>query len=200
MTLPFRSWFAPRGGKLFWLLVGDVVLVVLTFAAAHLLYAAIKYPFLFRAHLPEQEVENIVRVFKATPHVLRVGVLRSFLYTVPLLLVLRISCFGHFGLYRSGWRYAGLRDSLNIIKATSVSSGFFLICVVLTLRYLRAPYNVYIYIADWLMLTMVLTVTRFSLRIRKEMLSWRSAGKRNVLIVGAGDADLLMMIRPSSAC
>lgn len=194
MRLSFRNWFAPRGGKLIALLLGDLLLIVLSYALAHALYAAIKQPFLFQQHLTPEAVAQVAQAFGgATPAQIRADHVRTFAFTVPLLVLLRFIFFGHFGLYRSGWRYAGLRDIINIVKATTLSSGLFFVIFSLTSKRLDIAFAPTIPVFDWAILTTLIVLTRFSLRIKKELLSWRRAGGVNVLIVGAGDAGVMLL-------
>ncbi len=83
----------------FWLILGiDIVLIILSIYTAH----AIRY-------------EN-------APHGLSID---KFLGVIPLLLVVKISFFYAFGLYRGMWRYTSTRDLFNILQAC--------LCAVLTI-------------------------------------------------------------------
>ncbi len=174
MKISLTSWFGPQGGRRWWLLIGDIAIIIISYAAAMVVHALIKY----YPDLTKQLTD---------------GYIKSFLYTLPLLVILRVAFFGHFGLYRSGWRYAGLRDSLRIVQATTLSSVVFLVCVVLTASTLNIGYSPSIFIADWLLITVIIVITRFSMRIKKELLSWKREGKTNILIVGAGSAGVLLL-------
>jgi len=174
MKVSLTSWFGPRGGRRWWLLIGDIAIIIISYAAAMVAHALIKY----YPDLTQQLTD---------------GYIKSFLYTLPLLVILRVAFFGHFGLYRSGWRYAGLRDSLRIVQATTLSSIVFIVCVVLTASTLRIGYSPSIFIADWLLITVIIVITRFSMRIKKELISWKREGKKNILIVGAGSAGVLLL-------
>ncbi len=174
MKISLTSWFGPQGGRRWWLLVGDILLIILSYALA---IAA----------------RTFIRYYPDFTPVIIDDYLKSFFYTLPLLVVIRVAFFGHFGLYRSGWRYAGLRDSLRIVQATTLSSIVFIVCVVLTANTLGVLYASSNFIADWLLITIFIIVTRFSMRIKKELLSWKREGKTNVLIVGAGSAGVLLL-------
>lgn len=167
-----QSWFGPRGTRLWWLLAADVALVVASYGTMILVHALIRNEFDARHW-------------------------NTFVYMLPLLIPIRIVFFGHFGMYRSGWRYAGLRDCLNIIQAVTFSTIVFFICVVLThgyfRTYLKTTYWPSVILGDWVLLGVLLTLARFSLRIKKELLAWRRAGKCNALIVGAGSAGVMLL-------
>jgi hypothetical protein len=49
----------------------------------------------------------------------------AFVASLPLLLACRLLAFGHYGLYRGWWRYVGMRDLFNLIRAVAVSSLVF---------------------------------------------------------------------------
>ena len=167
----------PRDRRSWLLLAADVALAAASYSAAIAGHLCVAAPSLAHAELDLH--------------------LRTCLYTLPLLLPLRLAFFTQFGLYRSGWRYAGLRDALNVVKATFISSVLFVVCAMLTHSFFRASlhttYWPSVWLGDWLMLTGVLLLSRFSLRIRKEVLSWRREGRKNVLIVGAGDAGAMLL-------
>lgn len=172
MKVSVSKWFGPRGTRLWWLVVADIVLVTATYGGMIFVHALIRNEFDARHW-------------------------NTFIYALPLLIPIRIVFFGHYGLYRSGWRYAGLRDCWNIVQAVTYSSIVFFVCVVLThgyfRTYLKTTYWPSVILGDWLVLNVVIILTRFSLRIKKEVLAWRRAGKRNVLIVGAGNAGVMLL-------
>ena len=176
MRYSLRSWFGARGGKLWLLVLTDILAVTFSFAVILTLHALVKY-------YPE---------LKSRPDIIR-NYVDLFLYTLPLLLVFRIITFGHFGLYRSGWRYAGLPDALNIIKATLLSSIFVFVCVVLTSKIFKITWAPSVFLGDWILLTAIIGVSRFSMRIKKEFIAWRQPGKINILIVGAGSAGVMLL-------
>ncbi len=172
ITHAVQSWFGPRGTRLWWLVAADILLVIASYGTMILVHALIRDEFDARHW-------------------------NTFIYALPLLVPLRIVFFGHFGMYRSGWRYAGLRDCLNIVQAVTFSTILFFICIVLThgyfRTYLKTTYWPSVILGDWLLLGVLVTLARFSLRIKKELLAWRRAGKCNVLIVGAGSAGVMLL-------
>ena len=104
--------------------------------------------------------------------------------------------FAYFKLYRSGWRYAGLHDAVNIFKAVSISSLLaFALTVILSSKIASRHfyYSPYIFILDWIIATVLIVTMRFSMRLKKEFLAWRHTGRENVLIVGAGDAGVMLL-------
>jgi len=51
--------------------------------------------------------------------------LKVFIYTLPLIVIVKGTIFYFFGLYQGLWRYVSIEDLLNILKATIVSSALF---------------------------------------------------------------------------
>ncbi|MFH1776084.1 MAG: polysaccharide biosynthesis protein [Candidatus Omnitrophota bacterium] len=110
----------------------------------------------------------------------------------PLVLAVRIAALIYFKVHRGIWQYASIKDLTQILKAASVSS-IFVVAVVMGLN-IGHPRS--IFIIDWLLLTIVLSGTRFIIRISRP-LRWKeknadSPGKK-VLIVGAGDAGEMIV-------
>lgn len=117
-------------------------------------------------------------------------------YVLPIVVTVRLLTFAYFKLYRSGWRYAGLHDAVNIFKAVSISTLIaFAVTVVVSSKIAstRFYYSPYIFILDWIVATVLIVTMRFSMRLKKEFLAWRQTGRENVLIVGAGDAGVMLL-------
>src|SRR5436305_1763304 len=49
----------------------------------------------------------------------------TLLYVVPILVSARLIAIGYFGLLRGWWRYIGLRDGIDILKAVLAGSALF---------------------------------------------------------------------------
>ena len=118
--------------------------------------------------------------------------------TLPWIVILRSVTFWYFGLYRGLWRFASIEDLLSIVKATSASSVFILLYFYLIHHMSGYPRSVFF--IDWLILTLLLGGSRFSLRLLREVKHLNDRGGKRVLIVGAGEAGeniLREMIRNS---
>lgn len=176
MILLLRKWFGPRSGKVWLLIIADALAIASSFAVISLLHGLVIF------HTRMLTDSTIYSVY-----------FKTYIYIIPLLLLFRIIAFGHFGLYRSGWRYAGLPDAINIIKATALSSLSVFICVILVHKFLNFSYAPSVFLGDWVLLTILIGLSRFSMRIKKEIIAWRQPGKKNVLIVGAGSAGVMLL-------
>jgi FlaA1/EpsC-like NDP-sugar epimerase len=123
------------------------------------------------------------------------------LYTLIPLLSLKIGCFFSFDIYRGMWRYAGIRDLMNIIKGSVSGSLLFIIYLTLFHHFQYVSRGV-IFID--LLLTM-LSIGGLRLMIRlyyqrdrafvDELMFWRKSirNSKNILILGTSpQAERLM--------
>jgi len=115
-----------------------------------------------------------------------------FLYTLPILLLIRLAVFAHFHLYDNLWSYVGLKDVLAITKAVVVGSFFFLATVLL---FLGHGYPRGVFVLDLLLCAAMLTGARVGVRALQD----QGAGTGNVLkkrtvIVGAGHAGEILAL------
>lgn len=121
--------------------------------------------------------------------------LHTFLKTLPLLLLIRAGAFYYWDLYRGWWRYVGMDDLLNIIKAVAVSSVVFIVMVMLIFR---ANYPRSVFLIDAIICIMFIGGIRFVLRAFREATRLPPRGTaRNVLIYGAREigVEILKEIR-----
>ncbi|MEJ7811599.1 MAG: nucleoside-diphosphate sugar epimerase/dehydratase [Gemmatimonadaceae bacterium] len=146
--------------------------------AVHFVLVAISYAL---AHLLRLEFDI------AEPYV------SSFLLTLPILLVLRLLAFAHFRLYRGWWRYVGMRDLFDLLKAVGASSLVFLAVLLFMGAQQKVPRSVLI--LDPMLTIGLIGGARFALRAVRERRRSREATPRprRVMIVGAGDAGELLL-------
>ncbi len=119
--------------------------------------------------------------------------LKVVLIIIPLIIGLRVVCFGLFRLYASMWRYSGTNDLLQIVKATSLST----VVIIVTLFFMghkTLPRS--ILVTDWLLVIFFTGTIRLLVR-KFHSTDLRAQRKRNsykrVLIYGAGRAgDILI--------
>jgi len=153
----------------FWVvLLADAVLV----AAAYLL----SYYLRFDGDIPARELANWKR---------------TVVWTVPL----KLACFYFFGLYKGMWRYTGIYDLENLIKACVISSGIIVFILVLKVRFVGFPRSVFA--IDLLLTFLFVSGARVGIRLllssgrersRFPFFNKKDENKERVLIVGAGDA------------
>jgi FlaA1/EpsC-like NDP-sugar epimerase len=122
---------------------------------------------------------------------------------LPFVLIIKISCFYFFDLYRGMWRYTSISDLMNIIKASSVSS-LLIICIILFThtRFIGFPRSAFI--MDWCFTILLISGYRLGIRLYFERMSSeetpvmktrqlftlffkKMTEAKRLLIIGAGD-------------
>lgn len=101
------------------------------------------------------------------------------------IILIKMSAFFIFGLYRGVWRYIGISDFFTIFKVVSLSSIASILF--LTFKFRFKDYSRAVLFIDWLILLFLVLGSRFLFRILGEFLSRMQKEGRNVLIFGAGD-------------
>ncbi|MFH1563838.1 MAG: nucleoside-diphosphate sugar epimerase/dehydratase [Nitrospirota bacterium] len=112
----------------------------------------------------------------------------QFWTVLPVFILVRLTSFYFFGLYKGIWRYASLQDLLNIIKAVTISM---IILVVITF-FFRWSFPRTIFPIDWAFTILFIGGKKFLPRILREF-KWEKTVKKRVLIVGAGDAGEMIV-------
>ena len=115
-----------------------------------------------------------------------VAYLSACLYTLPIVVALKIAAFMYFGLHRGMWAHVGMDDLFRIIKVnTFVTVGLFAY-VVFTHPATAIPRS--IFFIDWLGGVLAFGGVRFAVRLLRESYGRRRRQKRGVrtLIAGAG--------------
>lgn len=104
--------------------------------------------------------------------------------TLPLVVLVRIITFYTFKVFSGQWQYCSISDVILIFKAISVGS----IIMVLIFHFLNhiSHFPRSIFILDWMIVTLLIGIMRFSHRLTKEIMIGRTNKIRKILIVGAG--------------
>jgi FlaA1/EpsC-like NDP-sugar epimerase len=108
----------------------------------------------------------------------------AFLHTLPLVVVIKILLFRRLGLLGGWWRYAGMSEALDVIRAAGVSSG--ILFVVFGLLWRLPGLHLTVMVVDLCLTIMVTGGARFAVRAYTEQASASYFEPRNALIVGAG--------------
>jgi FlaA1/EpsC-like NDP-sugar epimerase len=153
----------------FWLMVGaDAVLSVAAYFSAYLVR--------FDVRLPSRE-------------------LHTFLATVIWILPLKLIALFYFNLYRGMWRYTGIHDLLNLLKAIAASSAAILFIILAVHRFVGFSRGVFI--IDFLLSVMFLGGFRLGIRLIVPYMRERDltdsngdawAPTKRLVIIGAGSA------------
>jgi FlaA1/EpsC-like NDP-sugar epimerase len=132
---------------------------------------------------------------------------KNFEATVPYFLVLKLSIFWFFGLYKGMWRYTGLFDLINVFKATFVSSAINIALILFLYRFQGFPRSVFVLdgILTFILVGGSRVVIRLILfererdfRFLRQFFSRQAAkeffhSRKRLLIIGAGDAGEKML-------
>ncbi len=112
----------------------------------------------------------------------------------PAVLVIKLSIFGCFGLFRGWWRYVSMADLVQIVKANILASLAFVLYVVLVYRMVSIPRSVLV--LDGIFCFLLMGGLRFATRAFREnylpMFTEEGVPAKKILIVGAGDAGQMI--------
>jgi FlaA1/EpsC-like NDP-sugar epimerase len=116
-----------------------------------------------------------------------------FLKTLPLVLVIKVLVFYYFGIFQGLWRYVSITDLWQIVKAGTVSSLVFVIALVFDNLMHGFPRSVIA--LDWVFSLTLISGIRLITRLIREKIHPASGPKKkhNALIIGAGQAGVLML-------
>ena len=121
--------------------------------------------------------------------------LEQILFTLPLVLSVRLFLFYTKGLYRGMWRFVSVRDMIALLQTATIGS-LFIVGLLFLFRQL-AEYPRSVFIIDWFVIIVLIGGSRFAYRLYRE--GWFRNGNgsahsgKNVLIVGAGRAGELIL-------
>lgn len=119
------------------------------------------------------------------------SVRRTILLTLPVIVLVKLGFFHHYGLLSGWWRYVGMSDLLDITKAAVASTWLFYLTCVFVLRIRGLPFSAII--IDLLLTVVVTGGARFAVRAYTEGAYNTYAASKNTLIVGAGRAGSLIV-------
>ncbi len=112
------------------------------------------------------------------------------------LLAIRTAVYWRLGLFHGLWRYSGMRDLLQLVKAATFSTAGFVIALAF-ISHFTFPRTVVV--LDWVLSIMLVGGLRFSIRTVREV-AVQNAGprsdgeaRRRILVLGAGDAGEMLM-------
>jgi FlaA1/EpsC-like NDP-sugar epimerase len=121
--------------------------------------------------------------------------MKGLLSILPWVIPVKLAGFFFFGLYKGMWRYTGIYDLENLIKACVVGSGIVVFVLVLKVRFEGFPRS--IFVIDLLLTFLFVSGARVGIRMllgsgrerfRFPFLNKKDEANERILIVGAGDA------------
>jgi FlaA1/EpsC-like NDP-sugar epimerase len=121
---------------------------------------------------------------------------------LPVVVVLKLVCFYWLGLYKGMWRYTGMADLINVIKAATVASLGLIVVVLYETRFDMVSRSVFV--IDWGLTLMLIIGVRVFIRLCFEnftrefrisdlrqivssIFGEKNKKGRAMLIIGAGD-------------
>jgi len=118
---------------------------------------------------------------------------RLFFQGLPLVLAVKMLLFYYYDLHRGWWRYVGMNDLLDMLKALTASS--FLIALGLAFFYSVSGLVRAVLIVDWFVSLALIGGARFALRAAREHSKGqgRSDAARNVVIYGAQEIGVSLL-------
>jgi len=117
---------------------------------------------------------------------------RALLFSAaPVLIVIRLAAIERFGLLHGWWRYTGVSDALDIVKAIAVGSVVFLVVMRFLLGVTAFPRT--IYLLEALISIGLLAGVRLASRILTESVSAFGANRHKVVVIGAGSAAQIII-------
>ncbi len=112
------------------------------------------------------------------------------------LVAIRAAVHWRLGLFHGLWRYSGMRDLMQLVKAVTFSTAAFVVALAFISHFVF-PRTVII--LDWLLSIMLVGGLRFSIRTVREVAVQNAAApsagekSRRILVLGAGDAGEMLM-------
>jgi len=126
---------------------------------------------------------------------------------LPVVIFLKLILFYWFDLYRGMWRYTGLSDLFNIIKAASLSSLTIIAVILYSTRFQNGKgfqgFSRSVFIIDWCFTIFLVSVFRLAVRLYYDyfedirsgrvslgffnLLGKKETGQKKLLIIGAGN-------------
>jgi FlaA1/EpsC-like NDP-sugar epimerase len=116
-----------------------------------------------------------------------------FLWALPLLLLLRLAAMARFNLFHGYWRYTGMSDAEDIVKAVLAGSVGFLIAE----RWIigEKGFPISIYVIEALLTAVALGTVRMSSRAFMQIVQNHTSepGNKTVIVIGAGCAGMMLL-------
>lgn len=116
---------------------------------------------------------------------------RLIMQSLPIILVIKLSSFMAYGLYRGVWRYLGLMDLITIVKAVTIASVLSSVALLYLWRF--EGYSRAVFIIDWLLSLLAIGSSRVVERLMDEWIRAVTAQGIPVVIIGAGDTGVRVL-------
>ena len=115
--------------------------------------------------------------------------LTALLGWLPIFVVISLAVFVAYGIYHRIWHYARVRDLIAIVGAVSLSVAMmFVVDIFMGMHIPRS-----IYVLTWMLTIGGIGMSRLAFKINWDNWTGDTDAKKQVLIVGAGDAGAMMV-------
>lgn len=115
--------------------------------------------------------------------------LTTLLSWLPIFVVISLAVFVAYGMYHRIWHYARVRDLVAIVGAVSLSVAMmFVVDIFMGMHIPRS-----IYVLTWMLSIGGIGMSRLAFKINWDNWTGDTTAKKQVLIVGAGDAGAMMV-------
>jgi FlaA1/EpsC-like NDP-sugar epimerase len=105
---------------------------------------------------------------------------------LPLLVLIRLVAMAYFGLFRGWWKYAGVSDAIEVVKAVGTGSALFFVVTHYMLANPSFPRA--IYVLEAFLTTGLLVGVRLLTRVLAESMREDVSSSKRVILIGAGAA------------
>jgi FlaA1/EpsC-like NDP-sugar epimerase len=109
----------------------------------------------------------------------------------PLLIAIRLAFIGRFGLLHGWWRYTGVNDAVDMVKAIALGSLVFFVVLRKVLVVVAFPRTVYV--LEALISVGLLAGVRLFSRIITESVSQVTGSRSRIMLIGAGSAAQIVI-------
>ena len=109
----------------------------------------------------------------------------------PLLILIRLVAIGRFGLLHGWWRYAGVSDALDIVKAIATGTFAFIFVMRFLLAVTAFPRT--IYVLEAIISMGLLAGVRLLSRVLAESMYQATTPRKRVILIGAGMAAQIVI-------
>jgi len=113
------------------------------------------------------------------------------LSAIPILVFTRVATIAYFGLFRGWWKYAGIRDAIDILKAVGTGSILFWAIMRFALKVTAFPRT--IYVLEALLTAGLLVGVRLLSRVVAESVRENITSCKRVILIGAGSAAHMIL-------
>lgn len=108
------------------------------------------------------------------------------MFSLPILVLVKIGCLYFFGAYKPMWRYFSFRDLTNIGKAATLGSLLSVIAILFLRRF--DGFSRTVYVIDWITFLALVSASRMIIRMMRESFLPLQSQGAEIVVYGAGDA------------